>query len=94
MLEQGGIYKRSGRPQIGAVENIRRGIKPPYSGIDNVFNDDDGAAMRIAPVGIICAGNPQKAAEMAAIDAQISHDRDGIWGGTGSRSQRFRSHGQ
>jgi len=79
ILEQGGIYKRSGRPQIGAVENIRRGIKPPYSGIDNVFNDDDGAAMRIAPVGIICAGNPQKAAEMAAIDAQISHDRDGIW---------------
>ncbi len=79
ILEQGGIYRRAGRPLIGAVENIKRGILPPYSGIDNVMNNDDGAAMRITPVGIVCAGEPERAAEMAGEEAQISHDRDGIW---------------
>jgi ADP-ribosylglycohydrolase len=38
----------------------------------------DGAAMRIAPVGVLCAGNPAEAARLAAIEAQVSHARDGI----------------
>lgn len=79
IVDQGGIHDRAGRPLIGAVENIKRGLKPPRSGIDNVFNNDDGAAMRIAPVGIVYAGNPDKAAQTAAIEAQISHDKDGVW---------------
>lgn len=79
ILDQGGVFARGGRPQYGAVENLRRGILPPYSGIDNVLNNDDGAAMRIAPIGILCAGEPQRAAAMAEIEAQISHARDGIW---------------
>jgi ADP-ribosylglycohydrolase len=40
----------------------------------------DGAAMRIAPIGIISAGDPEKAAKLAKIDASVSHWRDGIWG--------------
>lgn len=79
IVDQGGIHDRAGRPLIGAVENIKRGVRPPFSGIDNVFNNDDGAAMRIAPVGIVYAGDPEKAAHMAAIEAQISHDKDGVW---------------
>ncbi len=79
IIAQGGIHRRAGRPLIGAVENLKRGILPPYSGIDNVFNNDDGAAMRIAPIGIVCAGEPERAAEMAEIEAQMSHDRDGVW---------------
>jgi ADP-ribosylglycohydrolase len=79
IIDQGGIHERAGRPLIGAVENIKRGMEPPYSGIDNVLNNDDGAAMRIAPVGIVYAGDPEKAANVAAIEAQISHDKDGIW---------------
>jgi ADP-ribosylglycohydrolase len=43
------------------------------------MNNDDGAAMRIAPVGILCAGDPERAAALAQIEAQISHDRDGVW---------------
>jgi ADP-ribosylglycohydrolase len=39
----------------------------------------DGAAMRIAPVGILCAGDPAEAARLAALDAQVSHSRDGIY---------------
>lgn len=80
ILKQGGMGARGGKPLYGAVANLERGIMPPLSGHDNVQNDDDGAAMRIAPVGIICAGKPERAAQMAEIEACISHARDGIWG--------------
>lgn len=79
VVEQGGVLARGGRPQYGAVENLRRGLRPPLSGRDNVGNDDDGAAMRAAPIGIVCAGDPARAAALAAIDARISHYADGIW---------------
>ena len=79
ILEQGGVNDRGGRPLYGAIANIARGIEPPLSGRDNVMNDDDGAAMRIAPIGIFCAGEPEKAAAMAEIEAEISHSEDGIW---------------
>jgi ADP-ribosylglycohydrolase len=80
IVEQGEMGTRGGKPLYGAVANLRRGMVPPFSGIDNPQNDDDGAAMRIAPVGIICAGDPDRAAKLAEIDATISHSRDGIWG--------------
>ena len=79
IIQQGGMFERGGKPLYGAVANLERGIKPPLSGHDNVQNNDDGAAMRIAPIGILCTGNPQKAAEMAKIESQISHANDGIW---------------
>ena len=79
ILDQGGVLERGGRPLYGAVANLRRGILPPLSGHDNVLNYDDGAAMRIAPIGIVCAGEPERAAQLAQIEAQISHHADGIW---------------
>ncbi|MCK6579443.1 MAG: ADP-ribosylglycohydrolase family protein [Anaerolineae bacterium] len=79
ILQQGGMFERGGKPLYGAVANLQRGILPPLSGSDNVQNNDDGAAMRIAPVGILCAGDPQRAASLAALDAQMSHAGDGIW---------------
>lgn len=79
ILDMGGVFERGGKPQYGAVANLRRGLLPPLSGSDNVQNNDDGAAMRIAPIGIICAGQPARAAEVARCEAEISHDRDGVW---------------
>jgi ADP-ribosylglycohydrolase len=79
ILAQGGMFERGGQPLYGAVANLRRGLKPPLSGRDNVAHYDDGAAMRIAPIGILCAGDPARAAALAEIDAQISHSADGIW---------------
>ena len=79
ILEQGGVFERGGKPLYGAVANLQRGLHPPLSGRDNVANNDDGAAMRIAPIGIICAGDPLRAAAMAEVEAQISHYADGIW---------------
>ena len=79
ILGQGGMFDRGGKPLYGAVSNLERGIEPPLSGKDNVQNNDDGAAMRIAPVGIVCAGNPELAIKMAEVESHISHTADGIW---------------
>ncbi len=73
-------FKRGGASEIAAAINLRRGLRPPQSGKFNTFHMSDGTAMRIPPVGIICAGTPQEAAKMAEIDATISHFGDGVWG--------------
>ncbi|RLD02859.1 MAG: crystallin J1 [Chloroflexi bacterium] len=78
ILDEGGVFARAGRPLYGAVANLQRGMRAPLSGQDNVGNDDDGSAMRITPIGIICAGEPERAAKMAEIEAEISHYGDGI----------------
>lgn len=79
IISEGGVAERGGKPLYGAVANLERGMLPPLSGMDNVQNNDDGAAMRIAPIGVMCAGNPQKAVELALIESEISHAKDGIW---------------
>ncbi|SCY44628.1 ADP-ribosylglycohydrolase family protein [Alkaliphilus peptidifermentans] len=73
-------FKRGGASEVSAAINLRRGIRPPESGKFSTFHMSDGSAMRIAPVGIICAGDPEAAATMAEIDASISHYGDGVWG--------------
>ncbi|MGD1818503.1 MAG: ADP-ribosylglycohydrolase family protein [Pleomorphochaeta sp.] len=73
-------FKRGGKSEIRAAENLKRGIRPPESGKFNTFHMSDGTAMRIPPVGIVCAGNEDKALELAKIDAEVSHYRDGVWG--------------
>ena len=71
--------KRGGASEREAAANIRRGILPPLSGIYNSYYLSDGAAMRVTPIGIACAGDPERAAALADIDARISHSRDGLW---------------
>jgi ADP-ribosylglycohydrolase len=77
---QSDLGPKGGESEIGAVANLKRGIMPPRSGEENTYHYSDGAAMRIAPVGVACAGDPAEAARIAEIDACISHYRDGIWG--------------
>lgn len=73
-------FKRGGASEIEAANNLRKGLRPPLSGKYNAFHMSDGSAMRIGPVGIVCAGDPERAAAMAKIDAELSHFRDGVWG--------------
>ncbi len=80
VLSDGGAKKRAGMPLYGALWNLSQGMEPPISGIDNTLNNDDGAAMRAVPFGIIANGDPAEAARLAAIDASVSHYKDGIWG--------------
>jgi ADP-ribosylglycohydrolase len=82
ILDQGGLFDRGGVPLYGAVDNLRRGMLPPLSGRYNTLNIDDGAAMRIAPVGII-ARDEAHAAELAALEASVSHYEDGIYAAVG-----------
>jgi len=79
VLSDGGARERGGMPLYGALSNLSRGVNPPLSGQDNVFNVDDGAAMRSVPFGIVGYGDVNKASKLAAVDASVSHDRDGIW---------------
>ncbi len=72
--------KRGGVSEIEACNNLRRGMRPPESGKFNAYFMSDGAAMRSGPIGIVCAGDPERAARLAEIDASVSHYRDGIWG--------------
>lgn len=72
--------KRGGVSEVEACNNLRRGIRPPDSGRFNPYYMSDGAAMRSGPIGIVCAGDPERAARLAEVDAGVSHYRDGIWG--------------
>lgn len=74
------VMNRGGASEREAAANIRRGILPPLSGQYNSYHMSDGAAMRVAPIGIVCAGTPPRAAHLAEIDASMSHWREGIWG--------------
>ena len=80
VLSQGELGSKGGESEKGALANLQRGILPPLSGSDNSYNDSDGAAMRVAPIGIACAGDPGRAARLAEIEASVSHYRDGVWG--------------
>ncbi len=71
---------RGGSSEKEGMANIKKGIMPPLSGQYNAYYMSDGAAMRITPIGIVCAGNPEKASELAEIEASLSHWREGIWG--------------
>jgi len=80
VLTQDDLGAKGGESEKGAAANLRRGIMPPYSGSDNAYHYSDGAAMRVAPIGIVCAGDPDRAARLAGIEASVSHYRDGVWG--------------
>ncbi len=71
---------RGGASEREAALNLRRGILPPESGKYNAYHNSDGAAMRAPAAGIVAAGNPDLAANLAERDAEISHWNDGIWG--------------
>ncbi|MEV1173873.1 ADP-ribosylglycohydrolase family protein [Nonomuraea sp. NPDC049784] len=76
--QQGGFHG-AGFSEMVAIANLRSGLRPPQSGSDSYEMWSDGAAMRVAPVGILCMGDPDEAARIAAVDASVSHARDGVF---------------
>lgn len=73
-------FKRGGFSEDEAAKNLRKGLRPPLSGQYNAYSNSNGAAMRIAPIGLYCAGDPEKAIRMAIVESEISHHGDGVWG--------------
>jgi ADP-ribosylglycohydrolase len=54
-------------------------VLPPASGNDNPQHYDDSACCRAVPIGLAWAGDPEEAAAMARLDAQITNAEDGVY---------------
>ncbi len=64
-----------------ALRNLNLGIYPPESGTFlNPYCDWIGAQMRGMVCGMLAPGDPMEAAQLAHIDAVISHARNGVYG--------------
>ena len=70
-------FKGAGFSEMLTIENLRKGLQPPQSG-KHLHSWSDGLAMRVAPYGIVAAGDPQLAAHLAEIDGVVSHAGEGI----------------
>lgn len=68
-----------GFSETAAIENLKASVGPPLSGRKNPEMWSDGSAMRVSPVGVFCAGDPEKAAWLAKVNSVISHAKDGIY---------------
>ena len=74
-------FRGGGFSDVIAMGNLRRGLRPPASGRFNQHGLSDGLAMAVGPVGVACAGEPDRAASVAALLGSVTNGRDGIHAG-------------
>lgn len=79
LRQQRGGFHGAGFSEMIAIANLDSGMEPPASGLRNAELWSDGAAMRVAPIGVYAAGDTRLARRMARADAQVSHSRDGVY---------------
>jgi ADP-ribosylglycohydrolase len=77
---QKGAFAGAGFSEMCAIDNLRKGLEPPYSG-QHAHSWSDGLAMRVAPIGIVTAGNIELTWSMTEADGSVSHTTEGIWSG-------------
>ncbi|NDC52349.1 MAG: ADP-ribosylglycohydrolase family protein [Actinobacteria bacterium] len=65
---------------MNAIHNLRKGLRPPFSGQHN-HAWSDGLAMRVAPIGVVSKGNLDLAKSLAIADGEVSHAGEGIHSG-------------
>lgn len=70
---------RSSFSERAAIENLKRRVLPPASGNDNPLHYEDSAVARAVPIGLYCAGDADRAAALAELDASITQAEDGIY---------------
>lgn len=80
ILPQADNFKGGGFSEMAAIDNLRRGIRPPLSG-SHIHSWSDGLAMRVAPLGIAAVGDTDTAARLATEDGSVSHSGEGIYAG-------------
>lgn len=80
ILPQTGPFKGAGFSEMAAIDNLRRGLRPPASGRHH-HAWSDGLAMRVAPHAIVRAGDPTAAAALARLDGSLSHAGEGLHAG-------------
>ncbi len=74
-------FRGGGFSDLIAMNNLRRGLRPPASGRFNQHGLSDGLAMAVGPVGVACAGEPDRAAAVAALLGSVTNGRDGLHAG-------------
>lgn len=80
VCHQEGGFAGGGFSEMAAIRNLERGHRPPRSG-QHAHAWSDGLAMRVAPIGIAAAGDPDQAARWAREDGLVSHSGEGIYAG-------------
>lgn len=75
-----GPFRGAGFSEMAAIENLRRGLRPPASG-QHYHAWSDGFAMRVAPFAAVYPGNPEAACRLATEDGVVSHSGEGLYGG-------------
>lgn len=70
---------RSSFSERAAIENLRRGLRPPATGNDNPMHYADSAVPRGVAAGLYAPDDPVRAAEIARLDASITQAEDGIY---------------
>ncbi|MGW0484952.1 ADP-ribosylglycohydrolase family protein [Nonomuraea sp. NPDC003214] len=76
-----GPMRGAGFSELGTIEALRRGLEPPLTGMVHQHGWSDGLAMRAAPYGIFCPGDPAEAARLVEQDGLVSQSGEGILGG-------------
>ncbi|MEU6998356.1 ADP-ribosylglycohydrolase family protein [Nonomuraea sp. NPDC046570] len=76
-----GPMRGAGFSELGTIQAIRRGLEPPMTGRVHAHGWSDGLAMRAAPYGIFCPGDPAEAARLVEQDGRVSQSGEGILGG-------------
>nr|WP_206068399.1 ADP-ribosylglycohydrolase family protein [Nonomuraea sp. FMUSA5-5] len=76
-----GPMRGAGFSELGTIEALRRGLQPPMTGLVHSHGWSDGLAMRAAPYGIFCPGDPAEAARLVEQDGLVSGSGEGILGG-------------
>jgi len=77
---QKGAFAGAGFSEMNAIHNLRKGLRPPFSGQHN-HAWSDGLAMRVAPIGVVSKGNLDLAKSLAIADGEVSHAGEGIHSG-------------
>ncbi|HSP87443.1 MAG TPA: ADP-ribosylglycohydrolase family protein [Ignavibacteriaceae bacterium] len=80
LATQKGSFKGAGFSELMAIENLRKGLDPPQSGM-HAHSWSDGLAMRVAPFGIINPGNSKISSELAERDGSVTHSGEGVYCG-------------
>ncbi len=80
VCSQTGSFAGAGFSEMNAIANLRNGLRPPQSGQHN-HAWSDGLAMRVAPIGIVAAGNYELARQITIADGLVSHSGEGIHSG-------------
>lgn len=75
-----GGFPGAGFSELGTIENLRAGLRPPASG-QHLHSWSDGLAMRAAVHGVYAAGDPAEAARLAQVDGAVSHAGEGVHAG-------------